>query len=162
MQSVKDLSEFYKWLCSVGVIDKKFRKAGYAGRSAKKFIDLGLINKTPDKKTILTFAEFWKMYEKKVGQFKAERRYKRIPESDRLRIFATLQYYVESTPDKKLRQNPFTYLNSKTWNDEIGTVVEDPAGIPIHIKKAFDKGLGSLYKSNPNYSLYLKEYKKIK
>ena len=37
----------------------------------------------------------------------------------RNKIFETLPEYVNSTPDKKFRKNPETYLNNCSWNDEI-------------------------------------------
>ena len=34
-------------------------------------------------------------------------------------VFNHVSLYVESTPDKKYRQNPLTYLNQKSFNNEI-------------------------------------------
>ena len=34
-------------------------------------------------------------------------------------IFIHLPDYVNSTPDKKFRKDPTTYLNNKSFNDEI-------------------------------------------
>ena len=30
-----------------------------------------------------------------------------------------LPNYIDSTPDKSFRKNPMTYLNNKSWEDEI-------------------------------------------
>lgn len=66
------------------------------------------------------FERFWDMYKKKTGdRDKIKRKFLKLSKADREKIFRTLPYYVESTPDKKFRKNPETYLNNKSWNDEI-------------------------------------------
>lgn len=66
------------------------------------------------------FEKFWNMYGKKVGdKSKIQAKFLRLPQAVRLQIFRTLPAYIESTPDKKFRKNPETYLNNKSWNDEI-------------------------------------------
>ena len=66
------------------------------------------------------FERFWDMYGKKVGdKSKIQAKFLRLPQAVRLQIFRTLPAYIESTPDKKFRKNPETYLNNKSWNDEI-------------------------------------------
>ena len=66
-----------------------------------------------------TFAQFWNMYDKKVGRETCEKKWARLTEAERQKIFATLPGYIISQPDKKYRKNPETYLNQKSWNDEI-------------------------------------------
>ena len=56
---------------------------------------------------------------KKRDKGRAERLYKKISLRDRKCIFATLQAYKDSTPDKQYRKNPDTYLRNRTWEDEI-------------------------------------------
>ena len=66
------------------------------------------------------FERFWDMYGKKVGdKSKIQTKFLRLSKAVRLQIFKTLPAYIESTPDKKFRKNPETYLNNKSWNDEI-------------------------------------------
>ena len=66
------------------------------------------------------FERFWDMYGKKVGdKSKIQAKFLRLSKAVRLQIFRTLPAYIESTPDKKFRKNPETYLNNKSWNDEI-------------------------------------------
>ncbi|HPB85752.1 MAG TPA: hypothetical protein PLR63_08195, partial [Paludibacteraceae bacterium] len=66
-----------------------------------------------------TFTQFWNMYDKKVGRETCEKKWARLTEAERQKIFATLPGYIISQPDKKYRKNPETYLNQKSWNDEI-------------------------------------------
>jgi len=70
--------------------------------------------------SILTFDEFWDLYDKKVGdKSKLKKKYDSIKESDRQRIKEHLPLYRMATPDKKYRKDPQTYINNKSWNDEI-------------------------------------------
>jgi len=65
------------------------------------------------------FELFWGMYDKKVDKDKAKPKFMALKQSDIERIFQTLPDYVKSTPDPKYRKNPATYLNNKSWNNEI-------------------------------------------
>ena len=66
------------------------------------------------------FNKFWDLYNKKVGdKNKIAKKFIKLSESDKTKIFETLPEYISSTPDKKFRKNPETYLNNHSWNDEI-------------------------------------------
>ena len=66
------------------------------------------------------FEKFWDLYDKKIGdRKKIHIKFNKLKEEDRNKIFETLPEYVNSTPDKKFRKNPETYLNNCSWNDEI-------------------------------------------
>lgn len=68
----------------------------------------------------LEFEKFWDLYDKKVGdKNKIIKKFGDLSQSDRDKIFETLPEYVKSTPKKKYRKNPETYLNNHSWNDEI-------------------------------------------
>lgn len=70
--------------------------------------------------SILSFDDFWILYDKKVGdKNKLIKKYDLISESDRKLILDHIPKYKLSQPDKKFRKDPQTYLNNKSWNDEI-------------------------------------------
>lgn len=70
--------------------------------------------------SILSFDEFWTMYDKKVGdKTKLEKKWNAISEQDRQKIREHVPQYKLAQPDKQYRKNPETYLNNKSWNDEI-------------------------------------------
>ena len=77
------------------------------------------VNVNDIKKEIYSFEEFWNDYDKKTGRKNCEVKWKKIKDSDKLKIKETVKSYVSSKSDKKYIQNPFTYLNRETWNDEI-------------------------------------------
>ena len=66
------------------------------------------------------FEKFWELYDKKRGdKTKVKNIFNKLAREEKDRIFETLPAYIASTPDKKFRKDPLTYLNNKSWNDEI-------------------------------------------
>lgn len=66
------------------------------------------------------FNQFWDLYDKKVGdKKKCQSKWMKLKEEEMEKIFKTLPEYIKATPDKKFRKNVETYLNNKSWNDEI-------------------------------------------
>jgi len=72
-----------------------------------------------DNASVFSFAEFWEAYGKKKDKFKAEKIYNKLSEQDRGKIKSTIDAYIQSTPDIQFRKFPCTYLNSRSWEDEI-------------------------------------------
>ena len=73
------------------------------------------------KQYIFLFDEFWKKYDKKVDREKCLKKWMKLKQSEIQQIFENIEKYVESTPDKQFRKNPLTYLNSKSYENEIIT-----------------------------------------
>lgn len=65
------------------------------------------------------FERFWNMYNKKTGKEKVIKRWSKLTSKEREKIFETLPYYLKYTPDVKFRKDPYTYLNQRTWEDEV-------------------------------------------
>jgi hypothetical protein len=96
-------------------------------KTGNGFLENG--NTIPDKKTHIEennlkekteFNKFWNLYDKKVGDKDSIfKKWLKLKLSDIEKIFNTLPAYKGATPDKKFRKNPATYLNQKSWNDEI-------------------------------------------
>ncbi len=67
-----------------------------------------------------TFDDFWNLYDKKIGdKDKLAKKWLKIPQKIKLDIMEYVPKYKQSQPDKKYRKNPETFLNNKSWNDEI-------------------------------------------
>lgn len=89
------------------------------------------------------FNNFWNLYDKKTSRDKCFKKFKVLTEADKCKIFETLPEYIKSTPDKKFRKNPETYLNNHSWNDEIiisngRTGNKEPSGFNPGVDKGFD------------------------
>lgn len=65
------------------------------------------------------FDRFWNLYNKKEGKRKTEQRFNKLKPDEIDLIFERLPAYIKSTPDKKYRKNPLTWLNGEHWNDEL-------------------------------------------
>ena len=65
------------------------------------------------------FEEFWNKYDKKVDRDKCLKKWMKLKQGEIEKIFQNIEKYVESTPDKQFRKNPLTYLNSKSFENEI-------------------------------------------
>jgi len=65
------------------------------------------------------FSTIWELYDKKVGKEVAYKSFKKISKSNYDKIIEHIKEYVKAKPDKKYRKNLSTYLNQKSWEDEI-------------------------------------------
>lgn len=65
------------------------------------------------------FSDFWDLYDKKVDKPKCQKKYEKMSLKDRKAIFEYLPKYIQSQPDKQFRRNPLTFLNNRTWENEI-------------------------------------------
>lgn len=71
---------------------------------------------------VYLFDNFWDDYDKKVGsKEKLRKKWNKLSDTNKLKIKDHIPLYKKSQPDKKYRKNPETYLNNKSWNDEIIT-----------------------------------------
>ena len=71
-------------------------------------------------KVNVSFDDFWNLYDKKVGdKEKIKTKWAKLKDSEREAIMNHLPLYKKSQPNKKYRKDPVTYLNNKSWNDEI-------------------------------------------
>jgi hypothetical protein len=78
------------------------------------------INENEDKNINIDFDFFWNDYDKKVGdKQKLKNKWNKLSDNDRNQIMNYLPLYIEAVPDKQFRKNPETFLNNKSWLDEI-------------------------------------------
>ena len=69
---------------------------------------------------ILTFDEFWDLYDKKVGdKKKLQKKFDALPAEALQKILDHVPSYKMAQPDKQFRKDPGTYINNQSWNDEI-------------------------------------------
>jgi 5-methylcytosine-specific restriction endonuclease McrA len=73
------------------------------------------------------FNNFWDLYDKKVGsKEKIFKKFLKLTNEEIELLLIHVPKYVQSTPEKKYRKNPETYINNKSWNDEIITNYKVP------------------------------------
>ena len=78
-------------------------------------------NKSNQKPLNILFDVFWKTYAKSAAKDKCEAKWTSLSHKVREQIMQHLPAYVTSTPVKKFRKDPYTYLNNKGWLDDIIT-----------------------------------------
>jgi len=82
--------------------------------------DKHMENENEDRNINIDFDVFWNLYDKKIGdKIKILKKWKHLSNSDRTAIIEYIPKYIDANPDKKYRKNPETFLNNKSWNDEI-------------------------------------------
>jgi hypothetical protein len=75
---------------------------------------------TINKNINIDFEWFWNDYDKKIGdKQKLKKKWNKLSDEERQNAMNYLDLYKQSVPDKQFRKNPETFLNNKSWNDEI-------------------------------------------
>jgi|GEM_PF-1282552 hypothetical protein len=69
-----------------------------------------------------TFEDFWETYDKKRGdQAKIKKKWEALKQAEKEAAIEFIPYYIQSQPEKQFRKDPATFLNNKSWNDELIT-----------------------------------------
>ena len=66
-----------------------------------------------------SFENWWNMYDKKIDRSKCEKKWAKLTDAERRACIAATPAYVASTPDIQFRRHPMTYLNNKSWENQI-------------------------------------------
>lgn len=82
------------------------------------------------------FESFWNLYGKKISRPKCEKKWSKLSKKDRDAILAYIPGYVKSTPDIKYRKNPETFLNNRSWEDEI--ITDQKESPPSYVENGWD------------------------
>lgn len=77
----------------------------------------------------IPFETFWNLYDKKEDRIKCERKWNNLTNKEREECITNLPAYIRATPNKQYRKNPATYLNNKSWENEV-IPLEPTFGIP--------------------------------
>lgn len=67
------------------------------------------------------FETFWNAYNKMRNRGECELIWQRLSDTSKANIMQHVTKYVASTPNKKYRKDPITYLRNRSWEDEIIT-----------------------------------------
>ena len=68
----------------------------------------------------IDFDWFWNDYDKKVGvKDKLKKKWNKLTDEERQNAMNYIELYKQAVPDKQFRKNPETFLNNKSWNDEL-------------------------------------------
>jgi hypothetical protein len=67
----------------------------------------------------ILFQVFWDKYNKKIDKPKCLKKWMKLSKKEIEQILNHVEEYVTSTPNKQYRKNPLSYLNSKSYENEI-------------------------------------------
>ena len=112
-QTVKDNLKNHPTGKPEGGLDQWVEKPDTNALSANSLNALNANSKIDD------FPIFWNLYDKKVSQTKCQTKWNKLSAKDKQAILDVLPAYKNATPDKKYRKNPETFLNNRSWEDEI-------------------------------------------
>ena len=65
------------------------------------------------------FNDFWNRYDKKINRDDCLKKWKKLSIADMQEALKMIDIYVRSTPDKKYRKNPATWIYQKGWRNEV-------------------------------------------
>lgn len=65
-----------------------------------------------------SFEDFWDLYDYKKDIKAVKQKWNLLTQKEKELIMEHLPEYVKSTPNKKYRKYPETYINNKSWNNE--------------------------------------------
>jgi hypothetical protein len=71
------------------------------------------------------FEIFWNIYDKKIDTKKCKAKFLKLSEANRNLALNMVKSYVDSTPNKEFRKNPYTWLNGECWKDEFNRTSKD-------------------------------------
>jgi len=100
----------------------KERKGNEINESKEKKGNESKGNETADFEILIypTFEDFWNLYDLKKGdKDKIKKKFDDLTQKVKEDIMNYLPLYIKSTPDKQYRKHPETFINNKSWNDEI-------------------------------------------
>jgi hypothetical protein len=85
------------------------------------------ISKKP-KALNIPFDAFWNLYDKKADRKRSEKAWGKLTNKERVAVMEYIPRYIQARPDKLYRKNPITFLNNRSWEDEIiGKPTSKPA-----------------------------------
>ena len=93
-------------------------EGGYSEKA--KDINTLISNTTINKLINISFEDWWLLYDKKVGSKNLlSKKWDRFTNEERELAISHTKEYIKNNSDKQFRKNPESYLNQKSFNDEI-------------------------------------------
>jgi hypothetical protein len=112
----KNLKRISQWRINQDVTENvtHYQSVRNADKEKKSKVNISKVNILDS-----AFDEWWNIYDKKISKEKAISKWNILTNDEKQLALKIVQEYVNSTPDKTFRKDPTTYLNNKSFNDEI-------------------------------------------
>jgi hypothetical protein len=102
-------------------ITKHTTKQDESTRQSIDSINKQITNKQLTIDVYPTFNDFWNLYDNKQDKQDCFDKWNKLSQKEKEDIMQHLPSYINSTPDKKYRKYPKTFLKNKSWQNEIIT-----------------------------------------
>ena len=90
-----------------------------------------------DERKAKGFNMFWAMYDKRVDEKNCRISFMRLTLEEMGKAINGVKSYVDSTPDKKYRKNPRTWINQKGWESEIVLSEDDKKKVNRYVQPKY-------------------------
>ena len=101
-----------------------------------RFITKEELNNEDERKS-KGFNMFWAMYDKRVDEKNCRISFMRLTLEEMGKAINGVKSYVDSTPDKKYRKNPRTWINQKGWESEIVLSEDDKKKVNRYVQPKY-------------------------
>lgn len=115
----KNLTNLYTINFGVGSERTPLGSERTQGVGSVRPTELNPLSLTQSKEEKIPFETFWNAYDKKVGKPKSEKKWKGLSRNDQEAILVYIPKYKKAQSNKTFRKNPETFLNNRSWEDEI-------------------------------------------
>ena len=96
-----------------------------------KQVNNSTIKQETNKQKSDLFDTFWNLYAKKEDRKKSFSKWMNLKIETMETIIEVVPKYVKQKPEIKYRKNPVTFLNNRSWEDEIIAEKEKPQKVPM-------------------------------
>jgi len=101
-----------------------------------RFITKEELNNEDERKS-KGFNMFWSMYDKRVDEKNCRISFMRLTLEDMGKAINGVKSYIDSTPDKKYRKNPRTWINQKGWESEVVLSEDDKKKVNRYVQPKY-------------------------
>ena len=107
-----------------------------AEANGRQVLDNGYKVLDNEKKDISSFSLFWDAYQKKIDRPKCERLWNKLTPEEQKEVMEHIPRYLLTIKDKQFQRHPATYLNNRTWENDLPEVPtpEHPTWRPRDLK----------------------------
>ena len=90
-----------------------------------------------DERKAKGFKMFWAMYDKRVDEKNCRISFMRLTLEEMGKAINGVKSYVDSTPNKKYRKNPRTWINQKGWESEVVISEDDKKKVNRYVQPKY-------------------------
>ena len=90
-----------------------------------------------DERKAKGFKMFWAMYDKRVDEKNCRISFMRLTLEEMGKAINGVKSYVDSTPNKKYRKNPRTWINQKGWESEVVLSEDDKKKVNRYVQPKY-------------------------